>query len=1052
MLQKFIERPVLSTVISIIILILGILGIMALPIAQYPNITPPTVQVSASYPGANAQVILNSVIIPLEEQINGADNMTYMTSTASNDGSATINIYFKVGTDPDIAAVNVQNRVSRATSLLPAEVTKSGVTVVKRQSSTLLSFAVYSTNKSYDEAFLQNYVNINLLPQIKRVNGVGDASAMASHDYSMRIWLKPDVMASHSLVPEDIVSALNEQNIEAAPGAFGENGNQSFQYIIRYKGRFKEPSEYENIIIRAGANGEQLKLKDIARIELGSLSYANSSSTQGKPGVTVSISQAAGSDATEVVNETKKLIEEASKEFPDGMKYVILQDVNSFLTASITKVVRTLLEAFLLVFLVILIFLQDVRSTFIHGIAVPVSIIGTFFFLNLFGFSINLLTLFALVLAIGIVVDDAIVIVEAVHAKLEAGAKSTKEAAFAAMKEVTGAIISITLVMAAVFIPVTFIGGSAGVFYKQFGLTLAVAIIISAVNALTLSPALCVIFLKPHSETKPVTNKFVLGFKKYFEIGYSRLTAKYQKTVHYLIDHKVVSAFIILGFIALLFILMKTTPTGFVPSEDQGTIFVDITMPPASSQERTVAVADQVDKIASKMPVIFARTRISGTGRLGGKGSAYAILIFRLKPWDERKDTDIQKAIAELKAKTAFIREARITFLQAPTIQGFGTSGGFSFQLQDKTGGSLNDFFNVSNNFLAELNKQPEIDFAATSFNPNYPQYMANINVAKCKEAGITVNSILSTLQGYYGGIYASNFNDFGKPYRVMVEAEAPYRANPEGLNKIFVRNSAGTMAPITEFVSLERVYGPENISRFNLFTAMSVTGNPKPGYSTGSAIEAIKRVAKETLPPGYGFEFDGIAREELSVGNQAVMVFLLCLIFVYFLLCGQYESYILPFAVILSLPAGLCGTFIFAKLRNLDNNIYMQITLIMLIGLLAKNAILIVQYALAKRRLGMSIKDAAIEGAMIRFRPILMTSAAFIIGLLPLVFSTGAGAVGNKSIGTGAVGGMITGTALGLLVTPVLFIVFQTLHEKISGAPEPVKNATGSGSTEVNP
>ena len=1051
MLQKFIERPVLSTVISIIILILGILGIVSLPIAQYPNIAPPTVAVTASYPGANAQVVLNSIIVPLEEQINGVDNMTYMASTANNDGSATIQIYFGVGTNPDIAAINVQNRVARATSLLPREVTQAGVSVAKRQSSNLLTFAIYSENPSYDETFLQNYVNINLLPQIKRVSGVGDASALASRDYSMRIWLKPDLMASYGLVPDDITTVLNEQNIEAAPGAFGENGNQAFQYVIRYRGRLKEPAEFENVIIRSGSNGQLLRLKDVAKVELSALSYASSSRTQGKPGVTISISQAAGSDATEVVNQTKIMIEEAAKVFPVGIKYVILQDANDFLEASISKVIRTLFEAFALVFLVIFIFLQDFRSTFIHGIAVPVSIIGTFFFLNLFGFSINLLTLFALILAIGIVVDDAIVIVEAVHAKLEAGATSTKKAAFEAMGEVTGAIISITLVMASVFVPVTFIGGSAGVFYKQFGLTLAVAIGISAVNALTLSPALCVIFLKPHAEIKPIQNRYIKAFHGTFNQGFTKLTNGYRQAIQFLSARKMLSMIIVFLFIALLFILMKTTPTGFVPSEDQGTIFIDVSLPPASSLERTVVVADQIDSIAAEISVIKARTRTIGQGRLSGKGSAYATLILRLKTWDDRKGTDIQKVITELKNKTAFIRDAKITFMQAPTLQGFGTAGGFSFQLQDKTGGDITDFYNVSTNFLAELNKRPEIDFAMTSFSPNFPQFMATINVAKCKEAGVTVNSVLSTLQGYYGGLYASNFNAFGKQYRIMVQADAVYRANPEGLNKIFVRNGNGVMAPITEFVSLERVYGPENISRFNLFTAIAITGSPKAGFSTGSAIEAIQKVAAETLPAGYGYEFSGITREELIAGNQSTVVFMLCLIFVYFLLCGQYESYILPFAVILSLPVGLCGTFIFAKIGNIDNNIYLQVSLIMLIGLLAKNAILIVQYAVAKRRQGMSIAEAAVEGALIRFRPILMTSCALIFGLMPLVFASGAGAVGNRSIGTGAVGGMFIGTVFGLLVIPVLFVVFQTLHEKISGAPEPLGKLVVDEITQEN-
>ncbi|PMD98118.1 hydrophobe/amphiphile efflux-1 family RND transporter [Siphonobacter sp. BAB-5405] len=1039
MFRKFIERPVLSTVISIIIVMLGVLGLITLPVSQYPEIAPPTVQVQATYTGANASVVLSSVIVPLEEQINGVEDMMYMTSTAANDGTATITIYFKLGTNPDLAAVNVQNRVSRATSLLPQEVTRSGVITSKRQSSNVLIFTLYSKNKAYDATFLQNYANINIVPQLKRVTGVGDASAFGLRDYAMRIWLKPDVMATYGLIPDDVSAALAEQNVEAAPGQFGESSDQSFQYVIKYPGRLKDPGQFENMIIRSTPGGQVLRLRDIARVELGAQSYASISTSQGYPSVALAVNQTAGSNAQEVIENSLKVIKEAEKSFPSGVHYAELLNANNFLDASIEKVIHTLIEAFILVFIVVFIFLQDFRSTLIPAIAVPVAIVGTFFFLNLFGFTINLLTLFALVLAIGIVVDDAIVVVEAVHAKLDEGYQSARKASIDAMSEISGAIISITLVMAAVFVPVSFIGGSTGVFYKQFGLTLAISIILSAINALTLSPALCALLLKPHNKEHHKKG-FMQRFYTAFNTGFDAVTEKYKRSVTFLSAKKWIALGSIAVFAGIFVWLLRSTPSGFVPNEDQGTIFANITLPPASSVERTTAIGDEVDRIAREMPAVRFTTRLAGRSIISGNGSSYGMVIIGLKDWKERPDKDNNAVIRDLFAKTAHIRGAEIVFFSPPTIQGFGTSNGFELQLQDRAGGTIEKLFQVEKDFMAALLKRPEIQFATTTFNPTFPQYQVNVNVARTKEAGLTVNAVLSALQGYFGGVYASNFNQFGKQYRVMIQADPAYRASPQNLNSVYIRNTSGTMAPISEFVTMERVYGPETITRFNLFTSVSITGTPKPGYSSGDAIKAIQEVAATTLPQGYGYEFSGMTREELTSGGQTIYIFILCLVFVYFLLSAQYESYILPLAVLLSLPVGLAGTFIFANLFDINNNIYLQITLIMLIGLLAKNAILIVEYAVERRRHGMSIVQAAVEGAQARLRPILMTSFAFILGLVPLAVSTGAGALGNRSIGTGAVGGMLIGTLFGVFVIPVLFIIFQSLQERISGTPDQLK------------
>jgi HAE1 family hydrophobic/amphiphilic exporter-1 len=1035
MLKMFIERPVLSTVISVILVILGLLGILSLPITLYPEIAPPTVQVSASYQGANADVVMNSVIIPLEEQINGVENMSYITSSAGNDGSARISVYFKLGTNPDLAAVNVQNRVSKAVPLLPAEVIQAGLTTNKQQSGMVMVFALSSSNKSFDGIFLQNYANINLLPLIKRITGVGDAFAFGIQDYAMRIWLKPQIMATYGLVPEDVTKALAEQNIEAAPGKIGENDKQSFQYVLKYKGRLRKAVEYENIVIRSSSNGQLLKLKDIARIELGALNYSVTSETNNLPSIAIAVNQSAGSNAHAMVKEIEQTLINASKTFPAGVKYVPIFSVNDFLDVSIDQVIHTLIIAFILVFIVVFLFLQDFRSTLIPAIAVPVAIIGTFFFLGLFGFTINLLTLFALVLAIGIVVDDAIVVVEAVHAKLGHGSDSAQTATLEAMNDIAGAVISITLVMAAVFIPVTFITGATGVFYQQFGITLAIAIIISAINALTLSPALCALLLKPHESHKAHPTSYIQRFYAAFNAGFENVTRRYKRSISFLSKHKWIALAGIAVFWGILLLLVKITPSAFVPTEDQSFIMADVSLPPASSLERTTEISDEVAKIAKSSPEIESVTRIAGSGLLSGNGGSYGALFMLLKNWDERAGPEhsVDGVINTLFGKTSGIRGASILFLAPPSLEGFGNSSGFELQLQDKTGGDLRKFSEVNDKFLAALSKRPELQYATSFFNINVPQYEIELNVAKCKEANVSPAAVLGTLQGYFGGLYASNFNQFGKQYRVMIQADAPYRGTTQSLNAIFVRTEDNVMAPISAFVTLRRVYGPEFINRFNLFTAISISGAPNPGYSTGDALKVVQEVAAQSLPVGYGYEFSGLSREEIASGNQTMFIFALCLVFVYFLLSAQYESYLLPFAVLLSLPVGLAGAFIFAYLFNIQNNIYLQITLIMLIGLLAKNAILIVQFALARRKEGLDIVSCAIEGSVARLRPILMTSFAFIFGLMPLMFATGAGAIGNRSIGTGAVGGMLIGTVFGVFVIPVLFIIFQRLQERIS-------------------
>lgn len=1123
-LDLFINRPVLSTVISIFIVILGTMGLMQIPITQYPDIAPPTVQVSTAYMGANAQTVLNSVIAPLEEQINGVENMDYMSSSATNTGQASIQITFKMGTDPDMAAVNVQNRVAKATGLLPAEVTQVGVITQKRQSSMLMVFSLVDTEDRYSSDFLENYTKINLIPQVQRVAGVGDAQVFAG-SYAMRIWLDPEKMASYGLIPTDVSAVLAEQNIEAAPGNIGEREHQTFQYTLRYRGRLQEASQFENIVIKSNADGSLIRLKDIARVELGSESYSFGTRTNGHKSVGCMVSQIAGSNATKIIQDIEKTLEESKSSMPAGLEIHMAQNVNDFLFASIHEVVKTLIEAFVLVFLVVFIFLQDLRSTLIPTIAIPVALVGTFLVLNLIGFSLNLLTLSALVLAIAIVVDDAIVVVEGVHAKLDLGYTSARTASLDAMRELGGAIVSITLVMMAVFVPVSFMGGTSGAFYRQFGITMAVAIGFSALNALTLSPALCAIFLKPHNDHRSLgervqvaqkaaleqmKQKYAVKGKKFglslppwltllllivtivmmvvglftfehviisiiawgiaivailglfsdrfitaFNQWYERILERYKKNVNHFVRRPWLSMGLVVASIGGLFWMMQATPTTLVPTEDTGTLMGMVAMPPGTSQDRTDEVLQQVEKMVMASPLVKNTMVISGFSMMGGQGPSYGSFFIKLKPWEERN------AITE-SAKMVFInlllesqksfKDAQVFFFQPPMIMGYGMSNGFTLNLQDRTGGELSKFNDVATNFITELSKRPEIQTAQTNFDTKFPQYIIDIDAAQCKRAGISPRDVLSTLQGYFGGLYSSNFNRFGKIYRVIVQAEFSARANIESLNNIKVRNARGQMAPITQFMTLTPTEGPDNINRFNMFTSISINGNPADGYTSGQAIQAVEEVAKASLPVGYTYEYSGLTREEQSSsGNTTAIVFGLCFLFIYLLLAAQYESYLLPLAVLLSVPFGLLGSFLFiqgigslsllpgvagqimgAVFGEAQNNIYVQIALIMLVGLLAKNAILIVEFALDRRKAGMSITTASLEGAAARLRPILMTSMAMIIGLLPMMFAFGVGANGNRSLGTTAIGGMLIGMICQIFVVPALFRIFQGLQERI--------------------
>lgn len=1051
--SNFIKRPVLSTVISIFLVLLGIIGLISLPIEQYPDIAPPTIVVQTFYTGADAQTVMSSVVTPLEESINGVENMTYMTSQTTNAGLARITVYFKQGTDANMAAVNVQNRVSQAQALLPAEVTRVGVTVTKQQSSNVIMYSLTTDDGRYDSKFLTNYNNINVIPLLKRINGVGNIHSPSMSDYSMRIWLQPDKMKQYGLIPSDISGVLAEQNIEAAPGSFGENSDVAFEYTLRYKGRLKKPIDYENIILTSKTTGQTLYLKDVAKIEQGSLMYSVFLKNNGEPAVMGMVQQVAGSNATQIATDVKAALAEAQKSMPPGMKVTIEQDVTEFLFASIEEVVMTLFITLVLVFIVVYVFLQDFRSTLIPMIAVPVALVGTFFFLWMFGFSINLLTLSALLLAIAIVVDDAIVVVEAVHAKLDQGYDNALTASIDAMNEISSAIISITLVMASVFVPVSFMGGTSGTFYREFGVTMAVSIVISAVNALTLSPALCAIFLKPKSEEEGAGKmSFVDRFHAGFNHVFDKVTNKYKKGVERVVNHRVATAIGVVAGFALLVLGMIFTSTGLVPDEDTGTLFCTVSAAPGTSQERTKQIANEIDSMLASNPAIERRVQIVGYNFIAGQGSDQATFIIKLKPFEERSNGFFNKikatftgdpmrwfvnpleatsVLGMIYKQTAAIKDAQILAFPPPMIPGFAMNNGVSMTLQDKTGGDLNKFFKVTQDYIAALNKRPEIQKAMTTYNPNYPQYMVDVDVAKCKQAGTSPASVLSVMQGYYGGLYASNYNAYGKLFRVMIQGDAATRMRPDGLSNIYVRLGDGSMAPVSEFITLRRVYGPSNIARFNLFTSINLNITPKG--TTGEALKACEEVAKESLPMGYGYEYSGLTRSEAEASNSTAMIFVLCLVFVYLILSAQYESYLLPLSVILSIPFGLAGAFLFTMLFGHSNDIYMQISLIMLIGLLAKNAILIVQFALERRQTGMAIRYSAILGAAARLRPILMTSLAMIIGLLPMMFASGVGKNGNQTLGAAAVGGMLLGTLFQLFIVPSLFCIFQWLQEKLT-------------------
>ena len=1032
-LKHFIERPVLASVISIVIVIAGIIGLATLPIEQYPDIAPPTVMVRASYPGASAETIQKSVIVPLEQAINGVENMTYITSSAAV-GSASVTVYFRQGTDPDMAAVNVQNKVATATGQLPSEVNQIGVMTMKRQTSMVKIFSLYSPDDSYDETFLSNYSKINIEPRILRIPGVGDAFTLGAA-YSMRVWLKPDVMAQYKLIPSDVTMALAEQNIEAATGTLGENSENTFQYTMKYRGRYETPEEFGQIVIRSLPDGEVLRLKDVADIELGSESYAYKGYTNGHPGVSTMIFQTAGSNATQVVEDVEALLEEVRAELPKGIEIAHLQSVNDFLYASMNEVLKTLIEAIILVVLVVYVFLQDIRSTLVPTISILVALVGTFAFLSVAGFSINLLTLFALVLAIGTVVDDAIIVVEAVQARFDVGYKSSYHATIDAMSGITSAIVTSTLVFMAVFIPVAMMGGTSGIFYTQFGITMAVAVGISAVNALTLSPALCALLLKPYmDENGQMRDNFAARFRKAFNTTFGTMVNKYKHGVLLFIKHKWLMWSTLGLALAALVLLMNTTKTGLVPDEDQGTIMVNVTAAPGSGLAETHLIMEQVADRIEDIPQIRDFMQVAGYGMIAGQGSSYGMCIIKLKDWEERpeKSDAVQAVIGQIYARTADIKDAQIFAVAPPMISGYGTSTGFSLNLQDKAGGELTDFYNIYLKFIGALNQRPEIERAYSTFNINFPQYLVDIDAAKAKRAGVSPSTVLSTLAGYYGGQYVSNINRFSKMYYVTLQADPKYRLDTESLNNVYVRTDSGEMAPLSQFVNLTRVYSSEVLNRFNLYNSIAVTGTAASGYSSGDAIQAIREVAAEVLPKGYGFEFDGITREEAQTGSNTAIIFGICILLIYLILSALYESFLIPFAVILAVPCGLTGSFLMAKAMGLENNIYLQTGIIMLIGLLSKTAILITEYAAERRAGGMSLTQAAVSAAKARLRPILMTVLTCVFGMIPLMLSHGVGANGNSTLGSGVVGGMIVGTLALLFLVPTLFIVFQTLQEKI--------------------
>lgn len=1034
-LQKFIDRPILSMVISVVILVAGLIGLYALSVEQYPDIAPPTIRVSTTYSGANAEAVQKSVIVPLEEAINGVENMTYMTSTASNTGSAEITVYFKQGTDPDMAAVNVQNKVSTATSLLPAEVTKVGVTTMKRQSSMLMIFGLYSPKGTYDETFLTNYLNINVKPQLQRISGVGEVNVMGG-DYAMRIWLKPDVMAQYELEPADVEAALSSQNIEASIGSIGEDSKNVYQYTLKYRGRLEKEKEFENIVIKAFDDGRVVRLSDIAKVELGSQSYTYTGSVNGSPGTTCMINQTAGTNANEIITSINKYLEELKETLPEDVEVVELMSTKNFLDASINEVIKTLIEAIILVVLVVYVFLQNPRSTLIPTISIFVSLIGTFAALYVAGFSINLLTLFALVLAIGTIVDDAIIVVEAVQTRFDEGYRSPYKAAVDAMNGISSAIVTSTLVFMAVFVPVSFMGGTSGIFYTQFGVTMAVAVGISAINALTLSPALCALILRPNEEIiegrKP---GFSTRFRMAFDSSFRRIVQKYKSGVKFFVKRKWV-AWASLGFVVvLLFYLMSTTKTGLVPSEDTGSIFVSLDAPAGSTLAETAEIMGQVEKKLKDIPQIENFNKVAGFGMGSGSGSSHGMFIVKLKHWDERKgdESSVDAISNEIYRRTAHIKNATIFVFSPPMISGYGTGNSFELYIQDRSGKGIDALSKVTDDFLAELNKRPEIKMAYTSFSSKFPQYRVDIDEAQCQRAGITTQDVINTLSGYFGSIYASNFNRFTKLYRVIIQAPSDSRNSMQSLDNIYVKTTGG-MAPVSQFVKLSKTYGSESLTRFNLFSAINVQGMPADGYSSGDVINAVTEVAARTLPTGYGYEYSGMTREEAQMAgsHDTVIIYCICVLFIYLILCALYESLFVPMAVIMSVPFGLAGSFLFARMWGLENNIYLQTGLIMLIGLLSKTAILVTEYATERRKSGMTLTQAAMSAAAVRLRPILMTALTMVFGMLPLMFASGVGANGNRSLGVGVVGGMVIGTVALLFVTPAFFIVFQYVEERV--------------------
>lgn len=1036
-IKLFIDRPILAGVISVVILILGLIGLSQLPVEQFPEIAPPTVSVSTSYTGANAETVLKSVVVPLEEALNGVENMMYMTSTATNTGSARITIYFRQGTDPDMATVNVQNRIATAQGLMPAEVTRSGINVRKRQTSNIKALALYSPDDSFDESFLNNYLKINIEPRLARIAGVGEVNVMGS-DYSLRIWLDPNKMAQYGLIPSDITQVLDEQNLEAATGTLGAESNNTFQYVLKYRGRYEFEQDYENMVIRSLPNGEVLRLKDVATIELGSRTYTYIGEVNGHPGSNCMIAQTSGSNANEIIEQIDKEVAEITKNLPKGMEIADLMSSKDFLDASIKNVVKTLIEAIILVILVVYVFLQSLRSTFIPALSIIVSLVGTFAFLIAAGFSLNMLTLFALVLVIGTVVDDAIVVVEAVQAKFDEGYKSPYRATVDAMSNITSALVTTTFVFMAVFIPVSFMGGTTGTFYTQFGLTMAVAVGISLVSAMTLCPALCALIMTPHADaSKNEKLSFSSRFHIAFDSAFHRLVNKYKGGVMFMLKNKWLAAILLVVACGGLYYLMSTTKTGLVPQEDMGTIFVDVRTSPGNSLEQTRVVMDEIDARIKTIPQIQIYSKITGNGMISGQGSSNGMFILRLKPWEQRteKGDDINSVISEVYRLTSDITSADIMAFAQPMIPGYGVSSGFELYVQDQKGGAIEDLLTVTRNMIDKLNARPEIARATTSFDTKFPQYLVEVDAALCKRNGVSPTDVLNVLAGYIGGTYSSNMNRFSKLYRVMVQAAPEYRLDTESLKNMFVRNSSGEMSPVSQYLTLTRVYGAETLSRFNLFSAISVNGTPANGYSSGQAIQAVREVAAETLPAGYGYEFGGMSREEASTGSSTTVIFIICIVFIYLILCALYESLFIPIAVILSVPFGLAGSFLFAKMFGLENNIYLQIGLLMLIGLLAKTAILLTEYASERRHHGMSITQSAISAAKVRLRPILMTSLTMVFGMLPLMFATGVGANGNISIGVGTVGGMLIGTVALLFIVPVLFIVFQYLQEKLMPA-----------------